>query len=127
MKIEDEIKILNNLLDKIGVKGFSFINTEYYLTIKIPNYNYPDYCLFGYWFSLDDLFMNARISHFCGGQGVEDIIQTIIKTHSVNNNLGCTADFLNINDTGLVFLKCLIDSSSMNHLILKLQLMGYEI
>ena len=127
MKIEDEIKILNNLLNKIGVKGFSFCCTEYYLTIKIPDYNYPDYCLIGCWFSLDDLFMNAMISHTCGGHGVEYIIQNIIKTHKFNNNLGNTADYLNINDTGLEFLKCLINSSSMNNLILKLQLMGYEI
>lgn len=126
MKIEDEIKILNNLLDRIGVKGFSFMDKKCYLTIKIPNYNYPDYSLIGCWFSLDDLFMNARISHTCG-QDVEHMIQNIIKTHSVNNNLDYIADYLNINDTGLVFLKCLIDSSSMTNLILKLQLVGYEI
>jgi hypothetical protein len=126
MKIEDEIKILNNLLDNIGVKGFSFIHKKYYLTIKIPDYNYPDYCLIGCWFGLDDLFKHARISHSCGGHGVEYIIQNIIKTHSVNSNLGYAADYLNINDTGLDFLKCLINSSSMTNLLLKLQLMGYE-
>ena len=127
MKIEDEIKILNNLLDNIGVRGFSFIHKKYYLTIKIPDYNFPDYSLIGCWYSLDDLFMNARFSHSCGGHGVEYIIQTIIKTQNANNNLCYTADFLNVNKTGLDFLKCLISSSSMTNLLLKLQLMGYEI
>ena len=127
MKIEDEIKILNNILDKIGVKGFSFMDKKFYLTIKIPDYNFPDYTLIGCWYSLNDLFKYADDSHNLGGQGVEYIIQNIIKTHNANNNLGYSADYLNINDTGLVFLKCLISSSSMTNLILKLQLMGYKI
>ena len=123
--MDKDAEILNGLLNKIGVKGFSFFRTEYYLTIKIPNYNYSDYCLIGCWFSLDDLFINSRTSHFCGGQGVEYIIQKIIKTHSVNNNLGNTADFLNINKTGLDFLKCLIDCDSLEELEIKLTLLGY--
>ena len=116
--MNNDVEFLNNLLDKIGVKGFSFFH-KYYLSIKIPNYNYHDYCLIGCWSNLNDLFKNGqRIS-------INYIIQNIIKTHAANDNLGHTANYLGINDTGLDFLRCFVDSSSSKELKLKLSIIGY--
>ena len=56
-----DIEFLNGLLNKIGVKGFSFIYENDYLTIKIPLCkNYRSYHIYGVgtWYSLNDLFNN---------------------------------------------------------------------
>lgn len=121
-----DIEILNGLLNKIGVKGFSFIYEDNYLSIRIPRsndmleYYYFDYCLIGTWLHLNDLFNdNSDI------WSIEHIINCVLETHNADNNLSYSADYLNINNTGIDFLRCLVDSGSLEELELKLAIQGY--
>ena len=121
-----DAEILNGLLNRAGVKGFSFIYEDNYLSIRIPRsndmieYYYFDYCLIGTWLNLNDLFNdNSDI------WSIEHIINCVLETHNADNNLSYSADYLNINNTGIYFLRCLADSCSMEELELKLAIQGY--
>ena len=125
-----DAEILNCLLNKIGVKGFSFIYEDNYLSIRIPRsndmieYYYFDYCLVGTWLNLNDFFNNNSLRDTWS---IEHIINCVLETRNADNNLSYSADYLNINNTGLDFLRCLTDSGSLDELKLRLQIMGYDI
>ena len=124
------VDILNDLLNKINVKGFSFIYEDDYLSIRIPisndasEYYCFDYCLIGSWVNLNEVFDNKSLYNMWS---IEYIINCVLETRKVGNNLGHNTDYLGINDIGVDFLKCLKYCNSLEELKLKLSLRGYDL
>ena len=121
MKINNGIKILNSILNNIGVKGFQY-STDYtgnYITLWIsPSKNSACGTLgIGQWSDIDNIFDN-KDKH-------EDILNRITDSHYQEKEHLYIYNYSEINQNGVDFLRCLINSSSLEELKIKLALLGY--
>lgn len=126
MNNKECVDILNNILNNIGVKGFRFdlyfnmfllripINRD---TKKLAKYDNG----FGYWNSLDEMFMDTYSSEI---SFILECIENIRGDKSKEKDY--TFDYI-INDAGVDFLKCILDSGSLEEMKIKMQLMGYDV
>ena len=122
MKINNGIKILNNILNNIGVKGFQY-STDYtgnYITLWITQKN-PAYGSLGIgqWSDINNIFEN-KDKH-------EDILNRIIDCNYLGKEHLYIYNYSEINQNGVDFLKCICESGSLNELKIRLQIMGYNI
>lgn len=121
MKINNGIKILNSILNNIGVKGFQY-STDYtgnYITLWIsPSKNSACGTLgIGQWSDIDNIFDN-KDKH-------EDILNRITDSHYQEKEHLYIYNYSEINQNGVDFLRCLINSSSLDELKLRLAIQGY--
>ena len=123
MKINNGIKILNNILNNIGAKGFQY-STDYtgnYITLWIsPSENSACGALgIGQWSDINNIFDN-KDKH-------EDILNRIINSQYQEKKHLYIYDYSEINQNGVDYLRCICKSSSLEELKLRLQIMGYDI
>ena len=123
MKINSAIKILNNLLNKIGVKGFHYTPdyTGYYITLWVapPKKSICGALGIGKWNDIDDIFENK--------DGHENVLNRIIDTRYLEKEHLYIYDYSEINQNGVDYLRCICESDSLEELKLRLQIMGYNI
>jgi hypothetical protein len=127
-----DIEILNGLLNKIGVKGFSFVrewdfNSLPYFTIAVSyiesvKCNRP-YTSFGVWRDMHDLFNDYK-RHIPQGD-LKSLISNVLESRKHYSNISYTVNYLGVNDVGLDFLRCLINCNSLEELKLRLAIQGY--
>jgi hypothetical protein len=77
---------------------------------------------FGYWRSMDEMFMDM---YSCDIRFILECIGKIRGDKS--NEKDHTFDYMSINDVGIDFLECVLDSGSLEEMKMKMQLRGYEI
>ena len=123
MKINNGIKILNNILDNIGVKGFRYSPdyTGNYITLWLsPSKNSECGTLgIGQWSDINNIFEN-KDKH-------EDILKRITDSHYMEKEHLYIYNYSKINKNGVDFLKCICESGSLDELKMRLQLIGYNI
>ena len=135
MNTKEHIDILNGIINNIGVKGFWFdssFGSSDSISLCIPilcihinrddktsmKYNYG----FGYWKSIDEMFMYEN------KVDIRFILECIGKIRrNKNREKEYSLDYMSINDAGVNFLKCILDSGSLEEMKMKIQLRGYEI
>jgi hypothetical protein len=121
---ESDVIKLNNLLDKTGVKGFSFspLNPKGF-SIGIPflpgyEEKYSKIFIFGGWESLNDLFTYTN--------NIDIMLHRISLTREIEYTKSLFGvNYTEINDNGINFLKNIINSRSFEELELKLAVLGY--
>ena len=123
MKINNGIKILNNILNNIGVKGFHY-TPDYsgnYITLLVapPKKSICGALGIGKWNDIDDIFENKY--------GHEDVLNRVTDSHYLEKEHLYIYDYSKINQNGVDFLKCICESGSLDELKMRLQLMGYKI
>lgn len=132
MNTKECVDILNAIINNMGVKGFCFNRSFDSISLCIPIMRIPinrDYKTlvkydngFGYWRSMDYMFMY---------ENKVDIIYILECIGRIKGDKRKEKeyyfDYMSINDAGVDFLKCILDSSSLEEMKLKLQLMGYKI
>lgn len=130
--MNNEIEILNGLLSRLGVKGFLFVRDWDikgipYFTIAvsyIESFRCGAPCPgFGIWYDIHDLF--GEHGRHTSQDDIKSLINYILVTRKYNSNMQCLVNYFGVNDAGLDFLRCLIDSNSLEELELKLSIMGY--
>ena len=121
----DDTTYLNNILERIGVKGFSFIPLEpegFSIVVPFTPGFFEEENLklseFGSWKSLNDLFKYKTNINIM-------LYRISLSRKNENSKFLFVVDYPKINDNGINFLKCLYDSDSKEELELKLQIMGY--
>ena len=129
MNLKDEIKYLN----RMEVKGFYFRLDEFEkMTLIIPyekayTYDENEFTYnndFGWWKTLNEMFLSG--SRFV----LDNLIYYISESKQRGSNARFSKNpinFLDVNDSGVEFLKCLVASSSMEEFELRLQILGYDI
>lgn len=123
--IEKEIDILNDILNKMDVKGFQF---RYYnvvgdmITLSIPRITCDGrYMNKGFWKSIADMFP-------CKPSEIDELLNNIEKVRKLGHlEDGKHYNYLGVNDNGIEFLKCYQTCNSFDELKLKLQIMGYDV
>ena len=128
MNNKEYVDILNGMIDNIGVEGFWFDRIFDSIILRIPFNRYDENSVmkydngFGYWRSMDEMFMDVN----CGD--IRFILECIGKLKGdVNGKNEYICDYLSINDVGIDFLECVLDSGSLDEVKLKLQIMGYDV
>ena len=128
MNNKECIDILNGIINNIGVKGFWFDNYfNMFFLLRIPinqnNKNFVRYDNgFGCWRTLDEMFMGMH------SREIKYILKCIVKIRGdKSKEKDYTFDYMSINDAGVDFLECILDSGSLEEMKMKMQLRGYEI
>ena len=127
--VENDIKTLNCILNKLRVNGFKFVsyNNRILLVIKKnPAINSSYFSEFGEWFPFS-CSLWTDIKHMITGNLFSQLLDAINESKQINSNGFHNCDYLGVNDAGIDFIKCVQNVTSMNELYLKLQLMGYDI
>lgn len=131
MNNKEYVDILNNIINNIGVKGFwfkLFCNTiMLYIPKNSADNKQPGNRGFGYWMSIKDMFMDKN------DKDIVYVLRAVEKVKKIGDSrlkyihdyLPC--DYPGINEIGIDFLKCILDSGSFTEMKMKMQLMGYEI
>ena len=128
------VKLLNNMLSRCKVEGFRYELSNYgeiLLMVKKRNdvdlsnsldiFSTEDYVqvdLFS-WKSLHDIFSREKAD-------THDSVLTLIKKYK-NTKVRSfyKGDYNSINENGIMFLKCISESKSLEELELKLAILGY--
>ena len=124
MNNKECVNLLNGLINNIGVKGFWFDHTFGCIMLRIPlRQNIESFVnSFGYWRTLDEMFTDIY------SNDIRFILECIGKIRrDVNWKNEYIYDYMSINDVGVDFLECVLESGSLDEVKLKMQIRGYEI
>ena len=110
------VKVINGILEKMDIREFYYDIIDGYILLYLPykDFEHNGFGWIASWENVESFFKHR------------DIYCYILKRtgNRLNDYL---FDYVLIDDAGMDFLTCLSNCSSFEELILKLQILGYDI